>query len=200
MLVKRREEREQAEKQAEVEREKKRIEMGKGANKTREEIEALRRKRDIELRKKEKEDFRRERERLRKQIESDRAERRSRQGLPTHETEEEHAVPEKTPEQHMNDNIILLKEYKTGGEGKRALSTLRVYINNALTKDEEKYQKINLSNDAFRRRVGALAGGKAFLKAVGFQEVGGELVLEQVDHSLLELGLRKLDQAISSME
>jgi hypothetical protein len=44
-----------------------------------------------------------------------------------------------------------------------------------------KFQKINLSNNAFQKRVGNVIGGKVILKEAGFEEEGGFYVMKSTD-------------------
>ena len=80
LLKLKREERQEVEKVANVDREKRRREDGKKSKKTKEEMERLARKRETALRKKEKDDFRKERLRIKKEIEKDKLERRANKG------------------------------------------------------------------------------------------------------------------------
>ena len=72
--------------------------------------------------------------------------------------------------------------------------------------DEEKYRRVNPTNPAFARTVGAVAGGVEFLMAVGYEPVHGHLVLQRRDTALLWLGkaaleaVRNSDAYVSSKE
>jgi hypothetical protein len=58
---------------------------------------------------------------------------------------------------------------------------------------EEKYRRVNPSNPAFARTVGAVPGGVEFLMAVGYEPVHGQLVLQRHDPALLWLGKAALE-------
>jgi UBX domain-containing protein 1/4 len=80
LLKLKRAEREEAEKVGDVEREIQRRMMGKEMAKTKEQLDAEQRKRETQLRKKEKADFLKERQRLREELARDKAERISGKG------------------------------------------------------------------------------------------------------------------------
>jgi hypothetical protein len=54
---------------------------------------------------------------------------------------------------------------------KTCFKTCHVYLGNLLKDpNEEKFKRINLSNEAFQKRVGKLTGGLSILKGAGFVE------------------------------
>jgi len=60
------------------------------------------------------------------------------------------------------------------------LQTLRTYISNlAKSPKEPKFQRINCENNAFRNRVAPYEGALAVLKACGFAEANGALVVQE---------------------
>jgi len=60
------------------------------------------------------------------------------------------------------------------------LQTLRTYINNlARNPHEQKFQRINADNNAFRTRVAAFDGAVPVLKACGFTEEDGAFIMSQ---------------------
>jgi len=60
------------------------------------------------------------------------------------------------------------------------LQTLRTYISNlAKSPKEPKFQRINCENNAFRSRVAPFEGALAVLKACGFAEDNGALVVQE---------------------
>ena len=62
--------------------------------------------------------------------------------------------------------------------------------------NEAKFKQINLSNEAFKKRVSAFAGGLGLLKAAGFQhnEEGNTLDLASSEHIQMVIG--KIDSAL----
>ena len=60
--------------------------------------------------------------------------------------------------------------------------------------NDEKFKSINLTNEAFQKRVGKITGGKIILKAFGFEEDTAEnkLVLQNFDESLFTKGIELL--------
>lgn len=193
-----------AEKEAERLREIKRREDGQKAIETARELEALQRKRDMEKLKKEKEAAAKEKQRLLAEIAKDKAERRARMGLPPEPVKPAAASGVAAPlsnEAQLAKAIETLSQYKVGGEGLRALKTLRVYVNNALEHPtEDKFQRVNLANEAFKTRVGAFVGGIPVLKCAGFvkNEAENAMVVER-DEAKLRLALSKLDEAIRAI-
>eukprot|EP00828_Plagiopyla_frontata_P017141 TRINITY_DN22314_c0_g1_i4.p1 TRINITY_DN22314_c0_g1~~TRINITY_DN22314_c0_g1_i4.p1 ORF type:complete len:177 (+),score=16.58 TRINITY_DN22314_c0_g1_i4:43-573(+) len=72
-------------------------------------------------------------------------------------------------------------------KAKVCFSTLQIFIRNVLNNpSEEKYRKINLTNQNFQTRVGELFGGIAVLKHAGFQEQDNFLVLNEPNIKLLQ--------------
>ena len=160
LLKTRREERENLEKDDEVEREKQRRSMGKEISKTREQMDMDARKRDAYMRKKEKEDFKAERERIRRELEQDKLERaahkgklQSRLGIEGYKPDgiqynvpsaslgssAEHDLPgpeapkkqtQKQSVARIDEYIAKVASYKAGGDGGNCLKTLLAYIKN----------------------------------------------------------------------
>lgn len=215
-------EREEREKREKVESEIKRRTMGQGIQEAKEEYDALQRKLAAERQRKEKEDFKRERERLRHKIEMDKLERRARGGklggapidlpsvetLHTGEQSDEKKKPSPvstlTPKEQVVTNVQKLKQYRVAGDGLTAVKTLLVYVKNLLEKPEdEKFRTINLENQAFRKRVASLVGGVAFLKALGYEkdEADGmlRLSLEKRDNVLLQYARTVLEGAVAEL-
>lgn len=178
--------------------------------KTREEIKALQRKRELDARRREKEAQKQERERVLRKLAQDKAERIAKRtgkappelvAAATGKSPAKQAKTALTPEQQADSAIELLSKYRAGGDGLRALKTLRVYVNNALTKpDEEKFRRINLDNEAFRKRVASLHGGLALLRAAGFKKLALEncMALEERDEARLQAVLERLEAGIKT--
>ncbi|KAE8966883.1 hypothetical protein PF005_g28679 [Phytophthora fragariae] len=217
-IAKKRAEREEQERLDQKANELKRRTEGQGLQEAREEIEAIQRKIAAEKMKKDKEDAKRERERLRKQLEMDKRERHARGGrlggppidVPPidvsapKEEEKKKNSPVLTPKEKIVKNVGILKKYRVGNDGLTALKTLNVYVKNLIEKpDEEKFRTINLENPAFRKRVASLVGGVALLKALGYEkdETDGNLKLsvEKRDVELLGYARTQLQGAIAEI-
>ncbi|CEG43169.1 thioredoxin 1 [Plasmopara halstedii] len=216
-IAKKRAEREEQEKVDQRVNELKRRTEGQGLLEAREEIEAIQRKVAAEKMKKDKEDAKRERERLRKQLEMDKRERQARGGrlggppidvapVEISEKMEEEKVkgPVLTPKENITKNVGILKKYRVGNDGLTALKTLDVYVKNLIEKpEEEKFRTINLVNPAFRKRVASLAGGVALLKSLGYakDETDGNLKLsvDKRDVELLKYAHIQLQGAIAEL-
>ncbi|GMF14376.1 unnamed protein product [Phytophthora lilii] len=216
-IAKKRAEREEQEKLDQRTNELKRRTEGQGMLEARDEIEAIQRKIAAEKMKKDKEDAKRERERLRKQLEMDKRERHARGGrlggppidlaladVSTKQEEEKKKSPVLSPKQQIVKNVGILKQYRVGNDGLTAIKTLNVYVKNLIEKpDEEKFRTINLENPAFRKRVASLVGGVAFLKSLGYEkdEADGNLKLsvEKRDVELLHYARTQLQGAIAEL-
>ena len=64
---------------------------------------------------------------------------------------------------------------------------------------EQKFQKINLSNEAFKRRVADIVGGVFILNECGFKENDGFLVAEKVNTDLYIKVIGLLDNEIKKL-
>ncbi|GBG26539.1 UBX domain-containing protein 6 [Hondaea fermentalgiana] len=190
----------------------------------REEHEKLQREREIELEKREKAAFKAQRDRLRQEIANDKAERaaeaaRRRGETPDQvkkafqeaydralgkEKDQEKAAQKAalSAEEKMDAAIKDLAAYRAGGDGERALSTIKKMLSNIVsTPEEPKFKQINLQNAAFKKRVASLMGGVALFKACGFNKdtVQQKLILEDdaLNVSLLETAVSKIDAALA---
>lgn len=217
-ITTKRAEREELEKAEQRAKELKRRTEGQGMQEARDEIEAIQRRIAAEKMKKDKEDAKRERERLRQQIEMDKRERQARGGRlggppidtttvsPATTTKEEKTkkTPELTRKEQIVKNVDILKKHRVGNDGLTALKTLNVYVKNLVEKPaEEKFRTINLENPAFRKRVASLVGGVALLKSLGYEkdEADGNLKLsvEKCDVELLQFARARLEGAIAQL-
>ena len=221
LLKARRNEREQAEKVDDVDREKQRRFMGKEMNKTREEMDREARKREARQRKKEKEDQKKERARIRAELEKDKAERRSHKGKLTsklgvdgyhpdgiqygQDTDETKApAPKKTKASvaKIDEYIAKVSGYRAGGDGGKCLKILFAYVRNVVDKpDEDKFKKIKTDNNAFKTKVKPFVGAKNLLMAVGFvPDNSGEFLIlkEDADREVLAETRAKLEAAYSA--
>jgi hypothetical protein len=222
-LAERRRQREEEEKQAEVERERQRREAGKNIGRVQEDLEALQKKRDYEARRKEQQEERKERERLRALIQRDREERATHGGkLPSRlgvegytpsvgydGGEEKGEEPATEPREQLHgmeaveQYLVTLGRYRAGGDGGTAMKTVRAYLKNLL-KDpqDERFQSINMDNNAFKTRVKPFVGGVQILQEVGFERRDEEgekrlvLNLETFDEEFVSDVFAKLDEAL----
>ncbi len=89
----------------------------------------------------------------------------------------------------------LYTEDRQPGVAKTCFKTCQIYLTNVLKdRNEEKFQKINMSNDAFQKRVGKITGGIHILKGAGFIENSeGILHMEKIDEDLIKEALRLLE-------
>ena len=65
----------------------------------------------------------------------------------------------------------LYTEDRQPGVAKTCFKTITVYCNNAINNStEDKFKRINQTNEAFQKRVGKINGGLSILKGTGFSE------------------------------
>lgn len=57
---------------------------------------------------------------------------------------------------------------------------------------EEKFRRINLSNENFRKKVGDMLGGIGILQETGFSEENGFLVMKNIDSELVKSSIQLL--------
>ena len=224
----------EADKKRLLEIEKKRRKQGKFQGNMRDEGRRLAMKRKAELVRKEKILARKERERIKQQLELDKRERaaaRARLGPPTtskstvtsrnakaaaatapspHKRSSTGTLKPKVPPLRRVDAAIRsLLTYNSNGEGLKAIKILRAYVANALRKDEAgettKFRRINLGNNAFKKKIAPFQGGKSCLYAAGFTKIApshefpeGCLELESLNEELLQTIKSRLESALIS--
>lgn len=64
---------------------------------------------------------------------------------------------------------------------------------------EDKYRRINLENNAYKKRVGNVIGGKVLMEAIGFVEKDGALYLEKVEKNRLLEFTELIDNALATL-
>ncbi len=222
LLKAKRMEREEAEKVDDVTREKQRRSMGQQMAKTREEMDRQARMREAKLRKKEKEDFKRERARIKAEIAKDKLERKAHHGKLTSKLGVDGYNPDaiqydvdaETPQHHphkkikasvakIDEYITKVSSYRAGGDGGKCLKILLTFIKNVVDKpDEDKFKRINMESKAYKTKVKPFVGAKALLLAVGFSPAeGGEptmILTEDADRDVLAQTKEKLEKAFAA--
>jgi|AntRauTorckE5430_2_1112549.scaffolds.fasta_scaffold03177_3 thiol-disulfide isomerase/thioredoxin len=208
LLKVKRTEREEIEKVADVSREIERREMGKTTSITKEVMEKQARQRENRSRKKAKDDFKKERARIKAELEKDRQERIANKGKLTsklgingynpdaiqYDVESE-AAPAQSPLKKLkasaakiDDYITKISMYKAGGDGGKCLKILLTYIKNVVENpDEDKFKKINTENKVYKSRVKPFIGAKALLLAVGFKPNDGNDALVLADDANMDV-------------
>lgn len=91
----------------------------------------------------------------------------------------------------------LYTEVRAPGVAKTCLKTCCTFLRN-IVKDpsNEKFQKINLDNNAVQTRIAKVNGGLAILKGAGFKnnpDGSNTLVIEKIDMPTIELGIKLLE-------
>lgn len=206
---------EEEEKKLEREREKSRIRAGKDLLKAKRILEETERKRNVDLRRSEKEEQKRAREKILQKVEHDKVERRSKLGVPLENppavrnvvVQKECMLPLKSSfkPQHMRDCLRSLKRNHMDDDGrvKRAFQTLLIYVGNIIKNpDEEKYRRIRVSNPIFQDRVGSVKGGMEFLELCGFERIEGGAFLylskDKLDTMVLNSAGYELNYALTN--
>jgi len=227
LLKTKRAERENAEKDDELEREKSRRFTGIELAKTKEMMQAEKQKRDAIKRKREKQAFKLERERIKAELAKDKAERMANKGKLSSklgvdgynpdaiqyglENESEvnqssssgGAKKPKPSVAKIDGYIKQICAYRAGGDGGKCLKVLKAYVGNvADNPDETKFRTINTENKAFKGKVKPFVGAKQLLLALGFktEEGGTSLVLSDgdMDPSLCKEVKSKLEAALKA--
>ncbi|XP_031111630.1 UBX domain-containing protein 1-B-like isoform X1 [Ipomoea triloba] len=202
-------------KKLEREREKERIQSGKELLMAKRRAEETERERFIAQRKKDKEEERRARDRVRQKLLQDKAERMGIHGasLMNEEKRQNPLVTKSAPlpdysaqrTELMRECLrSLRRQYKEDDtKVKRAFQTLLIYCRNVVNNpNEEKFRKIRLRNPAFQARVGFCREGIQFLELCGFERVGGDQFLflprEKLDMAVLKSAGIVLHSAITN--
>ena len=153
----------------------------------------------IDLRKKEKADFLREKNKMLLQLEMDRCERA---GIPYDEGKALDKIAQKQTKPPIDEIKHGIKTVKTlytedrnPGIAKTCFKTINIYVGNVVKDPSEpKFQSINLLNEAFQKRVGKINGGRMILKGFGFEEDadGSKLTLSKYDADLFAKAMELL--------
>ncbi|CAL9242674.1 unnamed protein product [Arabidopsis halleri] len=188
--------REEEETKCEREREKERIRAGKEMMETKRIAEENERKRNIALRKAEKDEEKKAREKIMLKVNSDKLERKRRRGLPTKTESASTSIqvslldskrivmsppsPASKAEEMRECLRSLRRNHKDEDPRimRRAFETLLTIVRNAAKKpDEERYRRIRLTNRLFHERVGRYKEGIEFIELCGFKrEEGSEFL------------------------
>eukprot|EP00282_Hemiselmis_andersenii_P011305 CAMPEP_0114124242 /NCGR_PEP_ID=MMETSP0043_2-20121206/8677_1 /TAXON_ID=464988 /ORGANISM="Hemiselmis andersenii, Strain CCMP644" /LENGTH=382 /DNA_ID=CAMNT_0001217117 /DNA_START=162 /DNA_END=1310 /DNA_ORIENTATION=+ len=159
-----------------------------------------------EKRRREKEQDAKEKARVRAELAKDKAERLARAGV-----KPEEAAAAKPQDPHKNRKIELGTKLRDvifdlkndpaqPNPATVVMETAGKYVENiAKNPTEEKFRSINIENAAFQRRVASKKGGLALMKALGFEEEDGKLVLKEVDEQWLALAKAEIETATKRM-
>ena len=190
--------REIKEKDLELQREKDRIRVNKELLEAKKKADEQEYKRAIEERMREKKKVQQE---LKEQEEILRREKEERFGKKISAS----STQEKTPQEKISAALKTIKTlyptFRNPGVARTALNTLKAYSSNIINNPEsDKYRIIKTENRAFQDRIAKVTGATNFLKAVGFQEEGGMYTFSSFDFSVLELGLKLIDEVLGTLD
>ncbi|XP_010442318.1 PREDICTED: UBX domain-containing protein 1-like isoform X2 [Camelina sativa] len=185
--------REEEETKREREREKERIRAGKEMMETKRIAEENERRRNIALRKAEKDEEKKAREKIMVKVNEDKLKRKRRLGLTT-ETESASTSTHVSPLNTKDEDPRITR---------KTFETLLTIVRNAANKPgEERYRRIRLTNRLFHERVGRYSQGIEFLEFCGFnREDGSEffyLPYRDVDINRLRDAAFQLNAAITN--
>jgi hypothetical protein len=185
------------------EQEKNRIRITKELALAKKRMEEDQQKIDMDRQRREKKEFEDAKRRMLEQLERDKQERFGKSGatgLPTGGTVPTQAAPKKMePIEQVKHGLktvrTLYTEDRQPGLAKTCFKTISVYLTNILKNPtEEKYRKINLTNDAFQKRVGKINGALSILKGAGFEDAPDDtLILHNLDEQVVKEALRLLE-------
>ncbi|CAF2089666.1 unnamed protein product [Brassica napus] len=193
--------REEEETKREREREKERIRAGKEMMEAKRIAEENERKRNIALRKAEKDEEKKAREKVMLKVNADKAERKSRHGLPTEAESTSTStlvapldtkrilMPSPSPVSKAEEMRECLRSLRRNHKEedprtmRRAFETLLMIVRNAAKNpDEEKYRRIRVTNRLFQERVGRFKEGMEFMELCGFTREEGSEFLSLSNH------------------
>ncbi|KAG5394648.1 hypothetical protein IGI04_024611 [Brassica rapa subsp. trilocularis] len=213
--------REEEETKREREREKERIRAGKEMMEAKRIAEENERKRNIALRKAEKDEEKKAREKVMMKVNSDKAKRKSRHGLPTEAESTSTStlvapldtkrilMPSPSPVSKAEEMRECLRSLRRNHKEedprtmRRAFETLLMIVRNAAKNpDEEKYRRIRVTNRLFQERVGRFKEGMEFMELCGFKREGGSeflsLANDEGDMSRLRDAAFQLQSAVTN--
>lgn len=144
----------------------------------------------MELDRKEKMEFLKEKKRMEELLKKEAAERAGKTYVPGEDVK----VKKKPSIQAVKDGMKIVQtlytEDRRPGVAKTCFKTFHTFCKNIIKDpEEEKYRTINLSNANVAARIGKISGGIAMLKGIGFQDNDeGNLFMERedVDEALLK--------------
>jgi hypothetical protein len=175
----------QQEKESELAAEKSRIAMGKELAEAKRILDENKKKIDLEAYLREKNKTEKEKEDMLRILEED---KKNKLG-DKYKSKEQQQQEKKTTKQAYE--AIYDKMYKVYRMGQLAvlrtcLNTINTIVGNVIKNPhEEKFQKINASNPNFSAKVKDVIGGTNLLNFIGFNEVDGFFVLNEVDQHFL---------------
>ncbi|RID59785.1 hypothetical protein BRARA_F02987 [Brassica rapa] len=213
--------REEEETKREREREKERIRAGKEMMEAKRIAEENERKRNIALRKAEKDEEKKAREKVMMKVNSDKAKRKSRHGLPTEAESTSTStlvapldtkrilMPSPSPVSKAEEMRECLRSLRRNHKEedprtmRRAFETLLMIVRTAAKNpDEEKYRRIRVTNRLFQERVGRFKEGMEFMELCGFKREGGSeflsLANDEGDMSRLRDAAFQLQSAVTN--
>jgi len=89
---------------------------------------------------------------------------------------------------NIDDYIKKISAYRAGGDGGKCLKVLHIYIRNIVDNPaDDKFQRINIENKAYKSKVKPFIGSKALLQACGFEKS------DNVEENALILKSNRLD-------
>lgn len=191
------------EKRLNEESEKMRIQNTKMMSDTKRLMDEQRKKIDLDYQKIEKKEFNDAKSRMLEQLRRDKEARFGKSYAGAETSVPGQVAPKKVdPIDSVKAGLKMIRtlytEERNPGIAKTCFSTMKAYLSNVLKDvNEEKYRKIKLTNEAFNKRVGKINGGLQVLKGAGFEDAGEELVMTQVNETLIREALRLIENNLN---
>ena len=179
--------------------EKNRVRMTKDISEAKKKMEEQQQKLAIDMQKKEKIEFLNAKQRMLDQLKRDKEERFGKK-FGNDAEEVVHAKPTgpqgiELVKHGIKTVKLIFTEDRQPGVAKTCFKTCHVYLGNVLKDStEEKYKRINLSNEAFQKRVCKINGGLLILKGAGFvEQPDNTLLIENFDMDVVKEAIRLLE-------
>jgi hypothetical protein len=175
-----RENRRKKEEEDAFEREKNRVASGKALTEAKRLLAETEKKRDIDIKMKEKREDEVYKQKLLEEMEREKAAKFGKDYVMKKNLMEEN--PEEKLNKAMKQMRTVYPTFSYPDTIRTCLTTIKTILGNILKNPtEQKFQKINLSNENFKNRVGDIVGGIFILNQCGFQEEEGFLILKDLN-------------------
>lgn len=190
----------QKEKERAEEQERNRIRMTKDLAIAKREMEDAENKRFIEQQKRKKQEEEKAKREMIEQLERDKAERFGKEYKSNIENKKK-SNPIDDCKYYIEAIVKLYPVFRCGDQAKTCLNTIKVIISNIIkSPDEEKFQKIKMTNQNIVDRIGKIPLAIKLLVALGFKEDGEYYIYSIKDNELLKSVVIDIDNQISKIK
>lgn len=190
----------QKEKERAEEQERNRIRMTKDLAIAKREMEDAENKRFIDQQKRKKQEEEKAKREMIEQLERDKAERFGKEYISNLENKKK-SSPIDDCKYYIEAIVKLYPVFRCGDQAKTCLNTIKVIISNIIkSPDEEKFQKIKMTNQNIAERIGKIPLAIKLLVALGFKEDGEYYIYSIKDNELLKSVVIDIDSQISKIK